>query len=1079
MRINNRIIKFIIAAWVLFYAMPCSSSVAFYHYGIENGLPEARINFISQDSTGFIWLAGENNLYRFDGHQFQVYQNSTIHSSTVSFVRINALFTDSKGTIWVGSNNGVSYYDFFRNQFIHLGDMWKNKRVLDIAEDDLGNLWMASESGLLKYNPSSKDHTWFTGTNPENNSEVNIDLPTNYITRVTCQPRGIIWLVTEPAGLYSFNTETGEVKNHGIWTDVDLTNFNISNIRFSNEMLYAGTLAHGLFRFDPKKEIVHQEIIEQTSNAIHHFQVQNDSILWLATNSGLFRYNCIDGNYTKYTNISSNPLSLNRTTLQYIYLDKEKNIWASSGISGVDYGLTEVPFSHFYISEKGGPYYLNSKEVLAIHFEETGNMWLAYESGLVEKHTNDPLAKIQYKVLPKNPAIQSGSVLAIFEDDKQRIWAGGWMTGFTQLNPKNQTFEPAPVKPDSISELIETGDVRAITQDKNGNIWISFHGTGLGKYNPKTQEMKLYRQDLGNPTSGLSNNYIYSLCFDDDHNIWVASAHGVSRMNTETEKFSVWFNEEENHNSLNSNAVNTVYRDVSGTIWAGTDRGLNIFLPALNNFKPVLTDEDFPFLNVSAIQSVNPGEIWLSTQSGIFRVRYTIKPDGKNLDIKTTYLNRSDGLLSSNYFPRSAGNTSGTIYFAGNEGIDFFEPGDVSFYKELHPNILITEIISDGEPVLPFVKSHEEGKLVLNHSNQILSIRFAALNFNNTGIRKYRYKLKGVNDDWIYLQNEQQATFTHLHPGSYIFRVETLYKNNWRNENTVLHILVKRPFYMTTGFYILAAFLLIGMVLLMMNARSKVLILRQKKLEQVIEERTLELQQKNKELELANQTKDKFFSIISHDLRSPFLGLLGILELLTEPDLAFHKDKQTELLQAAKKSAQNTFELLENLLMWSRSQMKNTTCNIEKHNISEVLRKNISLKKEIAIQKKISVSEDFADKMEAFFDEDMINTVIRNLFNNAIKFTHPGGKVNIMAENKNGEVKISISDTGIGLTGEETLNLFEIDKSNRNGTSGEKGTGLGLVICKEFVEKNNGEIWAEPNKPSGTIFHFTLPAANN
>jgi signal transduction histidine kinase len=264
-----------------------------------------------------------------------------------------------------------------------------------------------------------------------------------------------------------------------------------------------------------------------------------------------------------------------------------------------------------------------------------------------------------------------------------------------------------------------------------------------------------------------------------------------------------------------------------------------------------------------------------------------------------------------------------------------------------------------------------------------------------------------------------------------------------------------------------------------LKTRSKVLLLRQKKLEQIIQERTSELKQKNEELELANQTKDKFFSIISHDLRSPFSGLLGILELLTEPASGFDMQKQTELLQTAKKSAQNTFELLENLLLWSRSQMKNTTCNIEKHDITEILRKNIAIKKQAALQKEISVIENFSDKIEAMFDKEMINTVIRNILNNAIKFTYPGGKVNISAETKNGEVKITISDTGIGITGEEMNHLFKIEKMNRAGTEGEKGTGLGLIISKEFIEKNNGKIWATTNSPSGAIFHFTLPSVQN
>ncbi len=1079
MKIRERIGILLLFATLLCTAGKAFSNVAFYHYGIENGLPESRINSISQDSTGFIWLAGENRVYRFNGHQFQEYQHATIQSSLVPFSRINTLFTDSQGTLWVGSNNGVSYFSFSQNRFVHLGNAWKTKRVIDITEDDKGNLWMASETGLLKYTPSTQKYVWFTSANLEKENHVSIAIPTDYITRVTSQPGGIIWLVTEPAGIYSFNPENGKVEKFETGAETSLTQFFISKITYIKDKLVFGTLTHGLYVCNPAEKTIRSETIGKIANTITHFHAVNDSVLWLATNNGLINYNLQNGAYSVYTSDSNNPLSLNRTTIHHVYSDKENNLWVSTGIRGVDYGLTGVPFSKFHISENGGPYYLTYKEVTAIQFDKTGNMWLGYETGHLEQHTYDPLNKIQYNIQTKNPEIPHGSVFALFEDSRQQVWAGGWLTGLLKLNSQTHTFVPVPIKSDSISRLTEAADVRAIIEDKKGNIWISFHGIGLGKYNPATQEMQIFGESAENPSTGLSNKYIYSLCFDKNENLWIASAHGISKMDTETNTFTSWFSEEDNPNSLNSSRVNTVHHDNSGNIWAGTDKGLHLFLPAIGNFKPVLTEEDYPGMNISAIQSVNPGEIWLSTQTGIFKVTYSINSGGKEVVVSATQFNRSDGLLSANYFPRSAGNANGLIYFAGNEGIDFFNPDELSSYSQTSNNIRITEIISDGKQVMSKVKNNEKGRLELDYRNQFLLIRFSAFNFKITDIGRYRYKLEGLNDEWIYLQNEHQATFTHLRPGDYVFRIETMYKGKWINNHAVLPVFVKKPYYMTAGFFIILAVSLFFFVWGISRARSKVLLLRQKKLEQIIEKRTLELQHKNKELLQANQTKDKFFSIISHDLRSPFSGLLGILDLLTSNENSFDSATQDQLLQTVKSSAYNTFELLENLLLWSRAQMKNTTCTIEKHNISEVLRKNINLKKETARQKGISISESFTDRIEALFDKEMINTVIRNILSNAIKFTHPGGQVNIVAENKNGEVKISISDTGIGLTEKELHTIFKLEKMNRPGTEGEKGTGLGLIIAKEFMEKNNGNIWATKNSPAGTVFHLTLPTAPN
>ena len=280
---------------------------------------------------------------------------------------------------------------------------------------------------------------------------------------------------------------------------------------------------------------------------------------------------------------------------------------------------------------------------------------------------------------------------------------------------------------------------------------------------------------------------------------------------------------------------------------------------------------------------------------------------------------------------------------------------------------------------------------------------------------------------------------------------------------------------MTIPFLIFAFVLIFAFIYIISWARSRMLIIRQKQLEQIISERTDELLQKNQELETANQTKNKFFSIISHDLRSPFSGVLGILELLNDPEHKLEEKTQKQLLKTAKVSASNTFELMENLLTWARSQMNKSDCNPRINNLSELLGKSIELKKVAAEQKEITLIAKFPEKLEAYFDLNMIDTVIRNILGNAVKFSQYGGKIEVLAEAQKEEIVVQIADSGIGLKEEEIRKLFEIDKESRRGTGGEKGTGLGLVICKEFIEKNFGRIWATPNYPKGTIFHFTIP----
>ena len=253
------------------YVTPVFSQVAFYHYGIQNGLPEARIISISQDSTGFIWLAGENSLYRFDGNQFHEYQNTTIHSSPVPFVRINILFTDSRGKLWVGSNNGLSYYNPDTNGFVKLGEEFELLRILDIFEDKNGILWLASEFGLARFDSDTEKTDWFTAPNSSKNAVFN-KLPENYVRHVTGQPDGKIWLSTYSSGLWLFDPETEKIEDFSQIEETDFSQFAISEIYYNSGALYLGTLDNGFFWFEPQKRTVQNERLNQMANTIQHFR---------------------------------------------------------------------------------------------------------------------------------------------------------------------------------------------------------------------------------------------------------------------------------------------------------------------------------------------------------------------------------------------------------------------------------------------------------------------------------------------------------------------------------------------------------------------------------------------------------------------------------------------------------------------------------------------------------------------------------------------------------------------------------------------------------------------------------------
>lgn len=237
-----------------------------------------------------------------------------------------------------------------------------------------------------------------------------------------------------------------------------------------------------------------------------------------------------------------------------------------------------------------------------------------------------------------------------------------------------------------------------------------------------------------------------------------------------------------------------------------------------------------------------------------------------------------------------------------------------------------------------------------------------------------------------------------------------------------------------------------------------------------------ELKENEQTLKNLNATKDKMFSILAHDLKSPFNSLIGFSELLMNNYSVFTDEEKRKLFKLINISSRRAHNLLDNLLQWSRTQTGTLTSNPENFNITELIRETIDLLSGTAREKEISMKFDEREPLQVYADHNMISAVLRNLVNNAIKFTHHGGSIAVLARDLGANVQIAVADTGVGMSRETLENLFTLGKYKSTiGTAQEKGSGLGLIICKEFVEKNGGAISANSENGRGSEFRFTLP----
>ncbi|NOQ27245.1 MAG: hypothetical protein GQ564_17935 [Bacteroidales bacterium] len=276
----------------------------------------------------------------------------------------------------------------------------------------------------------------------------------------------------------------------------------------------------------------------------------------------------------------------------------------------------------------------------------------------------------------------------------------------------------------------------------------------------------------------------------------------------------------------------------------------------------------------------------------------------------------------------------------------------------------------------------------------------------------------------------------------------------------------------TTGLFSLLFFILLNFYINHLNIKN----VTQAKLILELQTKKEELKVNESKLKEINDTKDKLFSIIAHDLKNPFSSILGFSELLIKNIGNYNAEKSENFLKLINSSIRNTIVLLDNLLNWVKSQSGQLNFTPEKNDLSLIIQEIIEISNIIASIKNISFNNLQSDSLEVYADQNMLKTVLRNLVFNSIKFTNHGGEIDIYAKQIHEFIEITVSDNGVGIYEEDIKKLFNLETNiTTTGTNNEKGSGLGLVLCKEFVEIHGGEIWVESEKGKGSDFKFTLP----
>ncbi len=913
-------------------------------------------------------------------------------------------------------------------------------------------LWIGTDRGLGKLVPG-KDGTAYHFIN----SNFGNSLPQQVIENILFDDNGKLWVSTE-AGLYGYDSSDGSFT------------LLIESLDASNSL--AINTAKSLF-------------------------LDSHGILWFGTHgSGLYRINTLNNQVNNYRNNPADMRSLSENAINCIFEDRSGVLWIGTFGAGISILDPQANKFELLCHNPLIPGSLSSNFIWSVFEASDGTVWIGTNDKGLNCYSPGTGVFTFYDHRANDPfSLSASTVRKVYQDSKGNIWVGTDGGGLDLLNRETgrfSHFKHNPADPFTLS----SNSVRVIYEDDSGIMWIGTRD-GLNKFDPVTKKFKRYVHSPEDTTS-ISHNFVYSAILKDSRgNLWVGTyGGGLNRMNIENGTFVHYFNHPDDPASLSDDIVFSVYEDNLGMLWVGTNNGLDRLDPSTGTFMRFGTAQGLPNEVIYGILPDNNNHIWMSTNFGIFRMNLT--------DLSITNFDVNDGLQSNEFnggaFHRGK---SGKHYWGGVYGLNIIEPDEIMPAKN-QSNVVITKLVILGKEVhvnsstFSGLKSSANGKIVadgedlyiaknisyaseiiLNYNQRFISFEFNALNHPPSQKMSYSYRMEDIEDNWNYSGDRNFVTYANMKPGTYVFTADATNKDGFSSPDPAgLIITINPPLWNTWWFNVLETAAIIVLIIFiyryLLKAKTNKLLAAQNK--EIFAANQL-LEDSQRQLRELNATKDKFFSIIAHDLKNPFTSLLSISELMSKNYNTLDEEDKISSLLSFHRSARRIYALLENLLTWSRSQTGRIEFNPVDFNISNLAMECIRLFTLHAEKKGITLQLNAKENIMAHGDPEMINTVFRNLLHNAIKYSRNGGTMELDIMLDDGMIRVSVKDEGVGISGDNLKGLFNLaSQSVSKGTDGEKGTGLGLIICKEFVEKNGGRLTVKSEPDKGSTFSFYLQA---
>ncbi len=1028
--------------------------------GVEDGMSSNYVVSVTQDKKGYLWIATESGLNRFDGRQFNIY---TKNNSGLSGNELNVVLADPyENKVWIGTQrDGLCYFDYETETISRIpatGNYMLSNDITDLSVAADSGLWITHyHFGVDYYDRKTKLFTPYSSKNVKG-LEGN-----NWVSKEDGNGNLYIGHHLRGLSIVSLKDRTAKNYQHDPNNPYSIPDNEVRALCIDkNKNVWVGT-NNGLALFNPQSEkFITFKHIEGNENSLLSDQIldikqMKDGTLWICTNMGgvsilnLRENTFISPEKITFSNITvtNDNHGLSGPNARSIIQDSFGNIWIGNYRGGVDFISYAQPLFNTiaYTIEKQGK--INNKQVWGL-WADNHQIWLGGEGelGIYEKGKNTKNFSLHECRLHPQTHIN-----VIYQDKQERLWLGTYKNGILLYTPKDGRITRIG---DKGSEFL---DICSFSEDINGKIWI---GTQTGIYSYFNNQLS-YEKELN---AQLPDIMVHGIIRDKNGKLWVGTfGKGVVVFDEDDKKL---YNFTTDH-SFPSNAVNYMMEDSRKRILVATREGIIIFkdVSQPNVFVSFGAKEGLENTQVRAIQEDHDGYIWISTNGGISRL------DEKN---KRFYnYNYHDGIPMGDFMDGSTCITpDGTLFFGSQNGACYFNPRELSSPREVSP-VTITQFFiynkqtESRDTRLPVPISNRIVELPYNQNT--FNISFNVLDYTQSSQVEFSYMLEGLENAWYSTQGDNQVTFRNIPHGNYVFKVKTRFRNQEWNENAAqLTVVIAPPLWLTW-------YAKLGYVILFIFALYALLRFYKRKLDL---ESSLEVERKqslNKQ-EL-NEERLRFYTNITHELRTPLTLILGPLEdLLSDATLS---PKHANKISIIHDSATRLLNLINRILEFRKTETQNRKLSVVKGDLGQLVQEVGLRYKELNPNNKVNYHIHIeTEDTEIFYDADMITIILDNLMSNAAKYTSEGDitlSLRSVEENQIKYTEISVSDTGHGIDAEALPHIFDRYYQAKSKYQA-SGSGIGLALVKGLSELHEGILKVESTVDTGTTFTLRLLTEN-